>query len=128
MMVRGVRGATSVDMNEEGAILLATRNLLEAILEANPKIKIEDLASAWFTTTPDLTAVHPAKAARQLGWKWVPLMCSMEIPVAGGLERCIRVLLHWNTELPSEAIRHIYLGEAKRLRPDLVADIQGERE
>jgi chorismate mutase len=118
-MVRGVRGAITVEVNQEEAILLATRCLLEALLESNSTMRIEELASAWFTTTHDLTAVHPAKAARQLGWKWVPLMCSLEISVPGGLEKCIRVLLHWNTGLPAEEIHHVYLGEAKKLRPDL---------
>jgi len=119
MMVRGVRGAITVDANQEEAILSATRYLLETILEANPTMKTKDLASAWFTTTHDLTAVHPAKAARQMGWKWVPLMCSLEIPVPGGLEGCVRVLLHWNTELSADQVQHVYLGEAKKLRPDL---------
>ena len=117
-MVRGVRGAITIEVNQEEAILSATRCLLEALLESNSTMRIEDLASAWFTTTHDLTAVHPARAARQLGWKWVPLMCSLEIPVPGGLEKCIRVLLHWNTELPADEICHVYLGEAKKLRPD----------
>jgi chorismate mutase len=79
-----------------------------------------DLASAIFTTTVDLSAAYPAEAARQLGWAHVPLMCMQEMRVNGGLERCIRVLLHWNTSLGPEEIRHVYLGEAEQLRPDLV--------
>ncbi len=122
MSIRGVRGATVVSEDEPEAILAATRELLEALITANPSIELEQLASAWFTVTHDLTAIHPAKAARQLGWGQVPLMCSLEIPVPGSLPRCIRVLLHWNTGLPQSAIHHVYLGAAASLRPDLILD------
>ena len=120
MAVRGVRGATVAGQDEEGAILAATRELLEALLQANPAMQVEELASAFFTVTGDLTAAHPAKAARQMGWTQVPLMCALEIPVPGSLPRCIRVLLHWNTSLAQSEIRHVYLGAAASLRPDLV--------
>jgi chorismate mutase len=119
MMVRGIRGAITVSRDEPGEVLAATRELLEAILASNPTLRIEDLASAWFTVTEDLCSVHPAKAARQLGWSSVPLLCSLEIPVPGGLPRCVRVLLHWNTELGQSDVRHVYLREAAILRPDL---------
>ncbi len=121
MTIRGVRGAISVDEDRAEAIYAAARQLLEAILQANPGLRSEDIASAWFTLTDDLSAAYPAAAARQLdGWALVPLMCGREIPVPGGLERCLRVLLHWNTDRPQAAIQHVYLGEAARLRPDLV--------
>ncbi len=119
MPVRGIRGATVVRKDEPEAILAATRELLEAILQANPGLEPADLASAWFTVTADLCSVHPAKAARQIGWEAVPLMCAQEIPVPGSLPRCIRVLLHWNTERTQAQIQHVYLGEAMSLRPDL---------
>ncbi len=119
MSVRGIRGATSVTSNQEGEILAATRELLETILNANPTLQPADIASAWFTLSDDLDAVHPAQAARQMGWALVPLMCSRELAVPGSLPRCIRVLLHWNTELPQTAIQHIYLRDAAALRPDL---------
>ncbi len=119
MPVRGIRGATVVRKDEPEAILAATRELLEAILRANPGLEPADLASAWFTVTADLCSVHPAKAARQMGWEAVPLMCAQEIPVPGSLPRCIRVLLHWNTERSQAQIQHVYLGEAMSLRPDL---------
>jgi chorismate mutase len=122
MPIRGVRGATVASRDEPEVILTATRELLGALLVANPLLQLEELASAFFTVTGDLTAVHPAKAARQLGWEQVPLMCALEIPVPGSLPRCIRVLLHWNTDLPQSAIRHVYLGGAASLRPDLVRD------
>ena len=77
-----------------------------------------DVASAIFTTTTDITSVFPATAARQLGWLDVPLMCGHEMTVEGALQRCIRILLHWNTNKSQSEIQHIYLREAKRLRPD----------
>lgn len=122
MSIRGVRGATVASQDEPEAILSATRELLGALLQANPLLQIEELASAFFTVTGDLTAVHPAKAARQMGWSQVPLMCALEIPVPESLPFCIRVLLHWNTGLPQSAIRHVYLGAAAGLRPDLAQD------
>lgn len=119
MAVRGVRGAIDVSTDEPQAILAATRTLLRAIREANPKMMLEDLASALFTTTPDLHSVPPALAARELGWTQVPLLCLQEMSVEGGAPRLIRILLHWNTHLPQRAVRHVYLGRASDLRPDL---------
>lgn len=119
MTVRGIRGATVTDKDQPESILSATRELLEVIQDRNPSLEPEDIASALFTLTPDLSAVYPAKAARQLGWAHTPLICAQEIPVPGGIPRCIRVLLNWNTDLPQSEIRHVYLGEAAKLRPDL---------
>jgi chorismate mutase len=119
MPVRGIRGATTAEADQPESILTATRELLSSILEANPTLQISDLASVIFTVTEDLCSVYPAQAARQLGWTNVPMMCMQEIPVPGGLSHCIRVLLHWNTDLTQESIRHVYLGAASRLRPDL---------
>jgi chorismate mutase len=119
MTVRGIRGATVAERNQAEAILSATRALLDELLKANPQLKTEEIASAFFTMTEDLNAAYPAAAARQMGWEAVPLMCSRELSVPDGLERCIRVLLHWNTELPQAAVRHVYLGAAASLRPDL---------
>lgn len=118
MPLRGVRGATVADEDRPEAILSATQELLQAILEANPEIRIPDIASALFTLSEDLSSAYPARAARQMGWHQVPLMCAREIPVPGGLPRCIRLLIHWNTDLPQSAIRHVYLGAAAKLRPD----------
>lgn len=121
MPLRGVRGATVVSADQSNEILNATRELLAAILEANPSMEPADLASGLFTLTEDLCAAYPAQAARQMGWDEVPLMCAREIPVPGSLPRCIRVLLHWNTDLPQAEIHHVYLGEAASLRPDLLS-------
>lgn len=119
MAVRGVRGATIAAEDRIEAILAATRELLEALVQANPSMKTVDIASALFTVSADLSAAYPASAARQMGWVEVPLVCAQEIPVPGGLERCIRILIHWNTDLSQAEIHHVYLGEAARLRPDL---------
>ena len=123
MSIRGIRGATVVECDEPTAIWVATRELLMAIQSANPSLKTIDLASVWFSATPDLKSAYPAAAARQMGWSDVPLMCVQEMDVPGSLVRCIRVLLHWNTELPQEAVRHVFLKEAATLRPDLVRKI-----
>ncbi len=119
MSVRGVRGATVAQENTSQAILEATQELLLAMLEANPGLACEDLASAFFTVTDDLDANYPALAARGIGWQYVPMLCAREIPVPTGIPRVIRVLLHWNTTQPQSEIRHTYLHEAARLRPDL---------
>lgn len=120
MAVRGVRGATTVTRNTKDEIIAATRELLTTMVEAN-EINIDDIASAWLTTTPDVHAEFPAVAARQLGWTSVPLMNSHEMSVPGMLPMCIRVLLHLNTDKGPHDIRHIYLREAARLRPDLAS-------
>ena len=119
MSIRGIRGATVVAADQAEEILAATRELLCAMLAGNPGLKPDDIASIFFTLTHDLNAVHPALAARQLGWGTVPLMCAQEIPVPGGMPRCIRVLIHWNTDVPQQEIHHAYLREAVNLRPDL---------
>jgi chorismate mutase len=116
-MCRGVRGAITVSSNNEDEILEATRELLQAILLGN-EMRVEDIASATFTMTTDLTATYPAYAARQLGWFDTALMCGHEIAVPGGLARCIRVLIHWNTTKTAKEIVHVYLREARSLRPD----------
>ena len=119
MTIRGVRGAISIPEDTPDQIYAATRELLEAVRAANPGLDPADLASVFFTLTPDLCSAFPALGARQLGWVSVPLLCAQEIPVPGSLPRILRVLLHWNTELPQEAMHHVYLKDAVRLRPDL---------
>lgn len=118
MPCRGVRGATTVETNTAADILAATRELLARIVEAN-NLAVEDVASALFTATPDLTAAFPARAARELGWQHVALLDAQEIPAPGSLPRCVRVLLHWNTEKLQNEICHVYLRGATSLRPDL---------
>jgi chorismate mutase len=121
MAIRGVRGAITVAADEPELILQATRELLESILEENEGMKPEDVGSALFTVTDDLASTFPAQAARQMGWGLVPMLCAREIPVPGSLPRVIRVLVHWNTELSQDKVIHVYLRDAVKLRPDLVA-------
>jgi chorismate mutase len=121
MPIRGIRGATTVTADQPELILQATQELIEAILEENKGMQPEDVASAIFTVTDDLVSTFPAQAARQMGWDMVPMLCGREIPVTSSLPRVIRVLVHWNTELPQSEIRHVYLRDAVKLRPDLVA-------
>ncbi len=118
MMCRGVRGATSVEKNDREEILSATRQMLALVIRLNG-IEAKDVCSAIFTTTPDLDAEFPALAARQLGWIDLALLCGHEIVVPGSLPRCIRVLIHWNTEKSHQEIAHVYLRDAAKLRPDL---------
>jgi chorismate mutase len=114
---RGIRGATTVEENSVEAILAATRELLYIMIRAND-IDPDDVASAIFTTTFDLNATYPALAARQLGWYDAALLCGHEMDVPGGLQRCIRILVHWNTNRHPKDIVHVYLRGAKNLRPD----------
>lgn len=121
MQCRGIRGAITVDSNSRDAILEATRELLAEMVRAND-IRTEDVASGYFTTTPDLNAEFPALAARNdFGWQNVALMCGHEMSVPGSLPKCIRILLHVNTERAQDQICHIYLRGAAVLRPDLPA-------
>jgi chorismate mutase len=117
MPIRGIRGATIAAADTPEAIRAATRELMLALIEAN-SLAPEDVASVIFTLTPDLTAEAPARAARELGWHEAALMCMAEMNTAGGLERCIRVLIHWNSDRRPDEIHHVYLHAAGQLRPD----------
>jgi chorismate mutase len=116
MYCRGIRGATTVDHNEQAEILAATGELLLLMMSKNGLL-VEDIASVIFTVTEDLDAVFPAQAARQIGWNEVALMCMREIPVPDSLGKCIRVLVHVNTTRSASEIQHVYLREAVSLRP-----------
>ncbi len=117
-LVRGIRGAITVERDEPLLLLDATERLLRSIVSEN-EIVPDDIASALFTLTPDLVSEFPAAAARRMGWTLVPLLNFTEIAVPGGLEHCIRVLLHVNTDKPPDRIVHVYLDGARVLRPDL---------
>lgn len=119
--VRGIRGATTVARDEPELILEATRELLEAMLRENEIRDFEPIASIFFTTTPDLRSTFPAEAARGLGMTMVPLMCNQEIPVPGRLPLAVRVMMQVNTRKSQREMKHIYLREAVKLRPDLVS-------
>jgi chorismate mutase len=115
MICRGVRGATVAEADNREAIHGATVELVKAIIEANG-IDSSDLASAFFTTTPDLHAAFPAEAARLMGWEYVPMLGGIEMDKPGAPARCIRVLLHWNTAKGQREIKHIYLRGTESLR------------
>jgi len=117
LVCRGIRGATTAEANTAEDILEATRELVTALVKLND-LAPDDIVSAVFTTTPDLTATFPALAAREIGWTEVPLLCSHEMAVPGALTQAVRVLLHVNTVRTPAEIRHVYLNGAKQLRPD----------
>lgn len=117
-MVRAVRGAITVDDNDKEEILSRTEVLLKEIIDTNHMVQ-EDMISIIFTVTADLDKVFPAVAARHLGITDVPLMCMQEIPVPGSLPKCVRILLHFNTDKSNSDILHQYLRGATVLRPDL---------
>lgn len=105
--------------NTKEAIIEATRDLLTHLVEANA-IAVEDIASAFFSTTTDLDAEFPAVAARQIGWTDAALMCFHDMTVPGSLPHCVRVLVHWNTTKAAKEIKHVYINGAEKLRPDLI--------
>ncbi len=121
MKVRGVRGATTADSNDREAVVRATSELLNEMIALNG-IESDDLAAVQFTTSPDLVAEFPAVAAREgLGWKYVPLLNSVEIDRPGAQPLCIRILMFWNTDRAQSEIKHVYLKEAVKLRSDLAS-------
>lgn len=124
MRVYGIRGAITVERNTPEDIINAAQKLLLAIVEEN-EINTSDIASIFLTLTPDLNAQFPALAARQLGWRFVPLLCAREIGVPGAMARVIRVLVHVNTEKSQQELKHIYLGDAVSLREDLNEGVGG---
>lgn len=117
-MVRALRGATSVKENIESEMIDATCELLKEMTLQNDIIE-DDVISIIFSVTSDLNAAFPAVAARRLGWNNTALMCTYEIDVPGSLKSCIRVLMHINTEKEKNELKHIYLKEARALRPDI---------
>ncbi len=125
MAVRGVRGAITVKKNERDDIIFGTEMLLEKMVSTN-KIKVEDIASIIFSVTSDLTKEFPAVAAREMGWLYTPLMCTNEINIDGSLKKCIRALIYVNTDKKQSEIKHVYLEDAQKLRPDLSSEKKGE--
>ncbi len=120
MHCRGIRGATTVQENSKDEILEATEELLEKIVEAN-QLDINEVACIFFTTTQDVNAEFPALAARKLGWNQTALMCGNEMIVPGSLQKCIRVLILYNTQKTAGEIVHVYINGAESLRVDLTS-------
>jgi len=113
--VQAIRGATTSPSNSSEEILAATTEMLDLIIKEN-SLRIEDIISAFFTTTQDLNAEFPPVAARKIGWVNVALMCSHEMKVPGALQKCIRVMVHVNTDKNPTDIVNIYLRDAANLR------------
>ncbi len=122
-MIRGIRGATTVDSNSNKAILEATQELLSIMIDRNGIIE-EDVASVLFSATPELDDTFPAKAARMMGWTRTALMGFQEADVKHGLPNCIRVLIHWNTDKSIDEIQHVFLRKATQLRPDIAQNAE----
>jgi chorismate mutase len=124
MPVRGIRGATTVALNDAGAIVEATEELLRELVTRND-LDLEEIAFAYFTTTPDLDAEFPALAARRLGWVDVPLMCGHDMavrpPNPRGIAQCVRVVLLYNTDRRQKEMQHAYLRGARAIKQDLDA-------
>ena len=123
MTVRGIRGATIAAANTREAILAATHELMTALVQAND-LREPDIASVIFAVAPDLNAACPARAVRDLGWADVALLDAQTLQVDGDLPRCIRVLIHWNTERTISELKHVYLHEARKLRPDRAPEVE----
>jgi chorismate mutase len=121
MPVRGIRGATTAGENTQEAILESSTLLLKKMIEKNQVI-IEEICSIFFSVTPDLDKEFPAKSAREIGLRDTPLICMTEIPVEGDVSKCIRILIHLNTNKAQKEMRPVYLGGAKALRPDLAEE------
>jgi len=121
-VIRGFRGATTVTKNEEEQMMTQTKRLVLEMAKQN-QIRPEHISHVFFTVTDDLNAAFPAKVARQIdGWKYVPVMCMREIDVPGSLPLCIRVIIVAETGLEQDEIKHIFLNDAVKLRPDLVQE------
>ncbi len=116
--VRALRGATTLDRDERGHLIERTQELIHAMLERN-QLGENDLISIVFTATDDISSAYPAEAAREAGITHVPLLCARELDIDGGIERCIRLLVHAYTTIGSRELRHPYLHGARQLRTDL---------
>ena len=119
MTVRGLRGATTINRDDEQSVLSVTAALAKTMAEENG-VSPDDIISVLVSTTTDIKSTFPAKAVRTMdGWQYVPVMCTNEIDVPGGLPLCIRLLMHVNTDRTQKEVTHIYQNEAIKLRPDL---------
>ncbi len=127
MLVRGIRGAITVDRNAKEEVIKRTKELLMALKKENG-FKIEDIVSVFFSATPDLNTAFPAQAARELSWDRVPLFDMKEIDVPGSLTRCIRILIQINCQKNQPEIKHCYLRGAKILREDLIKETSDQKE
>ncbi len=117
-VMRGLRGATTFDVDEREHVCERTVELLQAMVERN-HLEHDDLVSVLFTSTDDLHSVFPALGARQAGYGDIPLICARELDITGATPQCIRILLHANTATQRADLHHVYLHGATALRDDL---------
>lgn len=118
-MIRGIRGAITVEEDKESEVISATENVVLEMIDKN-KIDPSKVASVFISVTNDINSVFPAKALRSIeGWKYVPVMCMKEIEVTSALPMCIRVMMHVNTQMEQQEVQHVYMEGATVLRPDL---------
>ncbi|NJN76285.1 MAG: chorismate mutase [Synechococcaceae cyanobacterium RL_1_2] len=116
--VRGIRGATTATENTKDAIAAAVTELMDQIEDCND-LDPEEIISITFTTTTDLDAIFPAAIARRRpGWNDIPLLDVQQMKVKGSLEKCIRVLIYFNTLKKQKEVHHVYLRGAQNLRRD----------
>jgi chorismate mutase len=118
LIVRGLRGATTVDVDSPDQVTERSQELILRLMERNDLVE-DDIVSVLFTATADVTSIFPATAIREIGFGAVPLLCAAEIAVPGAMPRCIRVLLHVHTTRTRDEIHHVYLHGAQGLRDDL---------
>jgi chorismate mutase len=116
--LRGLRGATTVDADTAAQVTERSQELMRELMARNDLIE-DDVVSALFTTTADVTSIFPATAVREIGFGAVPLLCAAEIAVPGAMPQCIRVLLHVYTTRTRGEMHHVYLHGAQGLRDDL---------
>lgn len=116
--VRALRGATTLDVDDLGHMIERTQELIHLLFERNGLVE-DDLVSIVFTATADVTCGFPAQAAREAGFVHTPLLCARELEVEGGIQRCVRVLVHAYTARAKQDLRHVYLHDARQLRTDL---------
>ncbi|MFJ7991521.1 chorismate mutase [Peribacillus frigoritolerans] len=122
-MIRGIRGATTVERDAEMEVISAVEKLMAEIIQVN-EIDPDMVASVFFSATEEIRSVFPAKALRKFeGWTYVPVTCMKEIPVSNSLPFCIRVMIHVNTTKSQKEIQHVYQAGATVLRPDLTKRI-----
>lgn len=116
--VRALRGATTLDVDERDHLIERTQELIHEMFERNGLVE-DDLVSIVFTATDDISSAFPAEAAREAGFTHTPLLCARELEIIGGIERCVRVLVHAYTSRSKAELRHVYLHAARQLRTDL---------
>ena len=117
-----IRGATTIKKDSEEEIIRGTFVLLEKIISLN-SLRSDKITAIFFSCTKDITAAYPAKAARDMGLTDIPLLCFQDMYVEGSIEKCIRLCVFYDGKIDKKHIKHVFLNDAKQLRPELVNGI-----